>query len=153
MEEGKPSQTAIAPAVLRAAHQILDQKPRILDDPIAVGLVEGSDREQILEQATALNSRQMKSWRSLFVMRSRYAEDCLKEAAEKGVRQFVILGAGLDTFAYRQPEWATTFKIFEVDHPNTQGWKRERLKTASVAIPSNVVFVPCDFEKTDLSES
>src|SRR5262245_35010942 len=105
MEEGKPSQTAIGPAVLRAAHQILDQEPRILNDPIAVGLVEGSDREQILTRATELNGKGMKLARSLFVMRSRYAEDCLKEAAEAGVRQFVILGAGLDTFAYRQPEW------------------------------------------------
>lgn len=153
MEEDKPSQTAIGPAILRAAHQILDQEPRILDDPIAVGLVDGSDREQILEQATALNRRQMKLARSLFVMRSRYAEDCLKEAAETGVRQFVILGAGLDTFAYRQPEWATTFKIFEVDHPSTQGWKRERLKAGSVRIPLNLVFAPCDFEKTELSEA
>lgn len=86
-------------------------------------------------------------------MRSRYTEDCLAEAVhQREPRQYVILGAGLDTFAYRQPEWAKSLRIFEVDYPATQNWKRQRLHDAGIAIPENVHFAPIDFTATTLGD-
>ena len=87
-----------------------------------------------------------------FVVRSRYAEDCLKDVAQRGVCQYLILGAGLDTFAYRQPQWAHELTIYEVDHPTTQQWKYERLARAGIALPGNLQFTPVDFESASLSE-
>ena len=85
-------------------------------------------------------------------MRSRYAEDCLAESVSHGVRQYVLLGAGLDTFAYRQPLWARPLHVFEVDHPVSQQWKRRRLLAAGIAIPDNVRLAPVDFERVSLTE-
>jgi methyltransferase (TIGR00027 family) len=91
--------------------------------------------------------------KATFVMRSRYAEDCLAESFNNGARQYVALGAGLDTFAYRQPSWAASLRIFEVDHPATQRWKRRRLTEASISVPDNVSFVPVDFERVSLASA
>ena len=91
--------------------------------------------------------------RANFLMRSRYAEDCLAESLASGVKQYVVLGAGLDTFAYRQPAWASALRIFEVDFGATQKWKRERLATAKIEIPGNLAFVPMDLESVSLEES
>lgn len=152
MQERKASSTAIATAVQRAAHQSLDAEPKILDDPVAIGLVEGSTTTEIQAQRVTLQQPLFQLSRSLFVLRSRFVEDQLAEAATRGVRQYVILGAGLDTFAYRQPAWAADLRIFEVDHPDSQAYKRECLVRARAAIPHNVVFCPLDFERTTLLE-
>jgi methyltransferase (TIGR00027 family) len=88
--------------------------------------------------------------RAFMVARSRYAEDKLAAAAANGVRQYVVLGAGLDTFAYRNP--FRHVRVFEVDHPATQAWKRERLQTAGIAIPNELSFVAVDFERQKLDE-
>jgi methyltransferase (TIGR00027 family) len=85
--------------------------------------------------------------------RSRYAEDQLARAVERGTRQYVILGAGLDTFAYRNPHAQRDLRVFEVDHPATQEWKRERLAAAGIAIPASVTFAPVDFEHQTLQEA
>ena len=82
--------------------------------------------------------------------RSRYAEDGLAGAVADGVRQYVVLGAGLDTFAYRNPY--ADLRVFEVDHPATQAWKREQLQAAGIAIPQSLTFVPVDFERQTLAE-
>jgi methyltransferase (TIGR00027 family) len=147
-----PSLTAVLPALLRAAHQVFDARPLILDDPVAVGLVERSTEREILANAELLQTSAMKRLRSSFVLRSRYAEDCLAEVAEH-VGQYVILGAGFDTFAYRQPAWAKRLRIFEVDHPATQRGKEERLAKADVWVPPNLSFVPIDFERASLRRS
>jgi methyltransferase (TIGR00027 family) len=84
--------------------------------------------------------------------RSRIAEDAMAEAVERGTRQIVILGAGLDTFALRSPHGAREIRVYEVDHPATQAWKRQRLEESQIAIPSSLVFVPVDFEREDLGE-
>lgn len=152
MPERQASNTAIITAVLRAAHQILDAHPKILDDPVAIGLVEGSSTADIRTQESDLQQPLKRLARSLFVMRSRFAEDQLAEAVQAGVRQYVLLGAGLDTFAYRQPAWARPLQIIEVDQPASQAFKRERLGHAGVAIPDNVTFCPLDFERTSLQE-
>ncbi len=152
MPERQASKTAIGPAVLRAAHQLLDADPKILQDPLAIGLVEESSEAEIRAQESDLQHPFNRLMRSLFVMRSRFAEDQLAEAIKAGVRQYVLLGAGLDTFAYRQPEWARSLQIIEVDHPASLAFKRERLGHARVAIPDNVAFCPIDFESTGLQE-
>lgn len=90
--------------------------------------------------------------RAFLVVRSRYAEDQLASAFAAGVRQYVILGAGLDTFAYRNPWREAGLRVFEVDHPASQEWKRSRLRKAKIAIPDGVRFAPIDFEAQSLAE-
>ena len=152
MQEKQASWTATYTAVLRAAHQILDATPKILDDPVAVGLVEGASEADIRAQAADLQQPLQRLARACLVLRSRFAEDHLAEAVKAGVRQYVILGAGLDTFAYRQPAWATTLRVMEVDHPASQAFKRHYLHHAHVAVPDNVAFCPIDFERTTLQQ-
>ena len=152
MEQKGRSVTAEVVAILQALHQTLDASPKILDDPIAPLLIDPTGE---IYQATIAfldsASRSVKSsFRTVFNMRSRYTEDCLAESVVRGVRQYVILGAGLDTFAYRQPAWASSIRIYEVDHPASQEWKRGRLEAAKVRVPENLVFAPIDFEKTSL---
>ena len=97
----------------------------------------------------ARDERFSRAMRAFLVARSRYAEDRLKEAVAAGVSQYVLLGAGLDTFAYRNPH--TQLRVFEVDHPATQQWKRELLASSGVAIPASLRYVPVDFEVQTLS--
>src|SRR5262249_45863392 len=120
-------------------------------DPIAPRLIEADDDRGWL--APLLNHPFAKGWRAGFALRARYAEDCLAEGVQNGVRQYVILGAGLDTFAYRQPSWARSLRIYEIDHPITQQWKRDRLKAADITVPRNVRFVPIDFERSLLADA
>jgi methyltransferase (TIGR00027 family) len=153
MRTGAGSDTAIFAALQRAAHQILDDTPRILDDPIAVGLSPGSTEEAIRKGAAELQQPLMKVLRSNFVFRSRFAEDSLRDAVEAGVRQCVVLGAGFDTFAYRQPPWSRELRIFEVDHPASQDLKKRRLEKLSIRVPANLSFCPVDFERVTLEAS
>lgn len=125
----------------RAMHQVIDGEPKVLHDPIAVAIV---GREN-LETEDSLGSRTM---RAFMVARSRYAEDKLAAAVRNGVRQYVVLGAGLDTFAYRNP--FPDVRVFEVDHPATQAWKRDRLRAAGIELPKQFAFVAVDFEKQAL---
>ena len=152
MEEERPSVTAENAAVMRAIHQTIDGEPKILDDPISQRLIDTQgevykSRLELLERLPTLTRLRLKAG---FPMRSRFAEDCLAEAFGDGVRQYVLLGAGLDTFAYRQPPWANSLRLFEVDHPATQQWKRKRLEGAGISLPINLSFVPVDFEKVSL---
>jgi methyltransferase (TIGR00027 family) len=89
--------------------------------------------------------------RIFIAVRTRFAEDALAAAMERGVRQLVVLGAGLDTYAYRSP-WRDRLRIFEVDHPATQAWKRQRLADAAIPIPNSLTFAPIDFEHQTLAE-
>jgi len=133
----------------RALHRILDDEPKILDDSIAARLLgDEFDRYRMLVRFFPFSAL----IRANFIMHSRYAEDCLAESLRDGVGQYVLLGAGLDTFAYRQPEWASSLRIFEVDYPATQNWKRGRLTAANIPIPTNVTLVPVDFERISLQE-
>src|SRR6266567_1606570 len=145
METGKPSRTALRVAIRRAAHQIADP-PSVLDDPIALRLI-GPGHENDLERAMHPVGRDFRAFMSA---RSRYAEDHLGQAVAAGVRQYVILGAGLDTFAYRNP--FQDLRVFEVDFPATQEWKRSLLADASIPRPANLTFVPLDFEHKTLSD-
>jgi methyltransferase (TIGR00027 family) len=151
MEPTQRSRTIEIPAVMRALHQTVDGDPKILTDPIAPRLIDADDDRSWL--VPLLSHPFAKQWRAGFALRSRYAEDCLAERVQSGVRQYVVLGAGLDSFAYRQPRWAGSLRIYEVDHPITQQWKRHRLKTAGIAIPSNLTFVSTDFESASISDA
>jgi methyltransferase (TIGR00027 family) len=132
----------------RAAHQVLDHGS-ILDDPFAMRILR-EDETDVLQFA---NAHPLASIGRLFTAaRSRIAEDALSAAVERGIRQIVILGAGLDTFALRNPHGARQIRVYEVDHPATQAWKRQRLAEAQVAFPPSLVLVPVDFERDDLGE-
>jgi methyltransferase (TIGR00027 family) len=146
------SRTAIGVATLRAAHQLLDGEPKVLVDPIAELLLDPEARALVHSNPPSLQTVGAKALRAHVITRSRWAEDRLAEAAGRGIGQLLVLGAGLDSFAYRQPEWARGLRIFEVDHPDSQRVKRERLAAGGVALPGNLEFVPIDFEQTRLAE-
>ena len=149
MKPNEPSRTALMIARQRAAHQLLDHGS-ILDDPFAVTVL-GEGENDVLQFATA---NPLASIGRLFTAaRSRIAEDALSRALERGMRQIVILGAGLDTFALRNPHTAREILIYEVDHPATQAWKRQRLAEARIAVPPWLTFVPVDFEREDAGEN
>jgi methyltransferase (TIGR00027 family) len=148
----KASKTALSVAMLRAVHQILDAQPKILDDPIA-GILLGDEFDR---KIAGYHDRAREPWvmelRSQVVLRSRFAEERLAEAVRRGAGQYAILGAGFDTFAYRQPDWACTLQIFEVDHHGTQEEKRQRLAHAGIPKPANLEYVAIDFESISLGE-
>ncbi|MDX2171246.1 MAG: SAM-dependent methyltransferase [Deltaproteobacteria bacterium] len=152
MHASQPSQTAERAALLRAAHRRLDAPP-ILDDPLAGRLVGAARIAELRAQRRARDPIVLQRLRASIAIRSRYAEDCLRDALVRGVRQYVILGAGLDSFAYRCELPADALRVFEVDHPATQAWKRERLAAAGIAEPDRVHFVPCDFERQALHDA
>ena len=140
MKANSPSATALRVAMRRAAHQIMDD-PKVFCDPLALRMV-GSENEsapqldpRLLEQ-TPLESR----LRAFLAARSRYAEDELHIAIKQGVNQYVVLGAGLDTFAYRNPYPGDVLHVFEVDHPTTQSWKHAYLEEADIPIPRTLTF-------------
>ena len=149
MIEDKASRTALRVAMRRAAHQILDH-PKVLDDPIAIRILPDEAQRRVQTESPWQTPGE-RSLRAFMVTRSRYAEDRLAAAISRRATQYVLLGAGLDTYAYRSS--SSTLRIFEVDHPATQEWKRERLRIGNIAIPANVEFVPVDFESQTLDEA
>jgi methyltransferase (TIGR00027 family) len=147
MKPNEPSRTALIIARQRAAHQALDHGA-ILYDPFALKILR-EDEKDVLQFA---NAHPLASIGRLFTAaRSRIAEDASSRAVERGVRQIVILGAGLDTFALRNPHGAQ-IRIYEVDHPATQAGKCERLAEAQIALPPWLIFAPVDFEQDDVGE-
>lgn len=162
VEEGRPSASAVISAMCRAAHMLWDEPPKIFEDSFALPL-SGCNREDALktqmeqlqaEVAQATNPEFAPTLRrsvtAAVVTRSRYLEEEVDQAVVRGVFEYVILGAGLDSFAYRRPELAKVLHIFEVDHPATQAWKLTRLRAAGVELPANLSLVPVDFEKESL---
>jgi methyltransferase (TIGR00027 family) len=147
MQSGQPSRTARAAAVHRAVHQVLD-KGRIFADPLALRIL-GEDAEALVRDAGQNPYR--RAMRLFIAVRTRFAEDALTQAVAHGVRQLVVLGAGLDTYAYRGA-MRDRLRIFEVDHPATQAWKRQRLAEADIPLPRTLTFAPVDFERETLGE-
>jgi methyltransferase (TIGR00027 family) len=149
MDQAVASRTALSVALRRAAHQIYDS-PVIFDDPIAVGILGPTYAEQLQRTPLRPDRPFSTGLRAFLVARSRYAEDNLRRAVSSGVEQYVLLGAGLDTFAYRNP--FAKLRVFEVDHPATQQWKRELLQRNNIAIPDSIAYTPVDFERQSLAE-
>jgi methyltransferase (TIGR00027 family) len=148
MKPDQASCTALMIARQRAAHQVLDHGS-ILNDPFAMKIL-CEDEKDVLQFANQHPSATI--GRLFTAARSRIAEDALSEAVERGIRQIVILGAGLDTFALRNPHGALGIRIYEVDHPATPEWKSERLAEAQIALPPWLIFAPVDFEQDDVGE-
>lgn len=151
MIEGRPSYTAMSVASHRAIHQLIDE-PKIFSDPLALAILgspTGPKWEKRLRQAKSGVARGL---RTFLAVRSQFAEDRLAIARARGVAQYVVLGAGLDTFAYRHQQDGAELRIFEVDHPSTQAWKRRRLSEAGIAHSPALTFVPIDFEKQTLPD-
>lgn len=150
MQDAQFSRTAIRVAARRAAHQVLD-RPLVLEDPIALEMVGPEAVAQIPTSTNTFLGRPGLALRAFLVARSRLAEDELARAIHRGTAQYVILGAGLDTFAYRHADAATSLRVFEVDHPATQEWKRRKLAMSSIAVPASLTFAPVDFERQTLA--
>ena len=144
---GKTSLTAVGAAVFRAAHLVLDDDPKVFEDPFAFALsgASGLLKEHantvltrfVARLGTEAGPRVFRYLRALTVMRSRYAEDELYLAIGRGLTRYVILGAGLDSFAYRHPGLTSSAQVLEVDHPVIQKWKKERLLELRLHQPSN----------------
>jgi methyltransferase (TIGR00027 family) len=147
MQGGQPSRTALSAAGHRAAHQVLEHG-RFFYDPLALRIL-GPDAMAMVREAAEDPSR--RRMRVFIALRTRFAEDALAAAAARGAGQLVVLGAGLDTYAYRSP-FRKRLQIFEVDHPATQAWKRERLADAGISIPEWLTFAPIDFERETLAD-
>ena len=138
-----PDSTAVRVALWRALHVQVDSPPHVLEDEIGLQLVapdEGWRRRPDMDpQGT-------RGYRASIVARARFVEDLVAEQADSGVAQYVILGAGLDTFAQRRPEFASRLRVFEVDQPGTQAWKRRRLVDVGFGVPEWLRLVPVNFE-------
>jgi len=153
MDAARPSCTALRVAIRRAAHQLYDARPLVFDDPIAVAILgpHAAEIERTPGRDPGNRPRPFSiSLRAFLVARSRYAEDQLAHAVARGLTQYVLLGAGLDTFAHRNPR--AQLRVFEVDHPATQTWKRDLLLDSNLPVPANLAYVPVDFERQSLAE-
>src|SRR5262245_36465576 len=147
MEVGSPSRTAVMTATHGAAHFLIDDPPKILADSFARAFAGFSSDDEFLAAVDSYAFPDFAANRALFALRNRYAEDQLAAAVASGTAQYVILGAGLDSFAYRRPEALSRLQIFEVDHPSSQAWKRARLTELGVEAQPTLRFVPIDFER------
>ncbi|MFM7385434.1 MAG: class I SAM-dependent methyltransferase, partial [Betaproteobacteria bacterium] len=144
-----PSRTAMGAAMQRAAHQLLE-RPRVFDDPLAMTILGDEQLNSLRLNLEQYRSPVSRFLRAALVARSRFAEDELARAYAKGIRQYLLLGAGLDSFAYRNP--FDDLRVFEIDHPATQAWKRQQLADAAIAVPQSLNFVAIDFEQQSLAE-
>lgn len=143
---GSYSRTALATASMRAAHQVIDARPLILDDPLALRILGDNAADGIKNALERYQNPRGMALRAHVVLRSRFCEDRLAEAVRNGVRRYLILGAGFDTFALRQPEWARKLEIVEIDHPATQAEKLSRMARSGLTTPDNLRFIPMDFQ-------
>jgi methyltransferase (TIGR00027 family) len=146
MRAGEPSRTALGAAAYRAIHQTLEGGV-IFRDPFAARILDDETRGGLDDMASDLSLRPM---RLMIAARSRFSEETLAACVARGVRQVVVLGAGLDTFSLRNPH--AGLRVFEVDYPATQAWKRERLEQAGLAVPDTLTFAPVDFERQSLAD-
>jgi methyltransferase (TIGR00027 family) len=152
MDERGPSQTAIRTAMRRAAHYLQDAEPKILADTYARSFAGFSSDEELLSALRAVPLGDIPWMRTPFVIRNRFAEDELANAVAQGISQYVILGAGLDSFAYRRPDSMRHIEVFEVDHPASQTWKRRRVMELEIPVPPTLHYIPVDFEVQTLTD-
>jgi methyltransferase (TIGR00027 family) len=150
MRANEPSQSMIYAARCRAAHQLLDRPP-IFEDPVAVGLISEASEAGVLAAVDEQCAPFSTLLRSLFALRSRFVEERLAEAVVRGVPQYVVVGAGLDTFAWRQPAYARAIRIFYVDHSCSLGWAIAQFRRRGLETPSNLSFVAADLEAQELA--
>ncbi len=137
--------TAVRVALWRALHVQVDSPPHVIEDEVGLKLVAPADGWQKRPDMSPFT----RAFRASIVVRARFIEDLVEEQVAHGVEQYVILGAGLDTFAQRRPEIASRLVVFEVDRPGPQAWKRQRLIDLGFGVPSYLRLVPVDFEAGD----
>ena len=142
----EPDSTAVRVALWRALHVELDGSPHVLDDTVGLSLAEPEEGWRERGDMHPIGTSGFRAW---IVARARFVEDLVVEEFGRGVEQYVILGAGVDTFAQRRPDIASQLTIFEVDQPEASAWKRERLVDAGYGVPDWLRLVPVDFERTD----
>ncbi|WP_411123832.1 class I SAM-dependent methyltransferase [Streptomyces sp. x-19] len=142
-ENEVPDSTAVRVALWRALHVQVDPPPHVLEDEIGLRLAAPDDGWR---RRPDMDPRTTSGFRAAIVSRARFIEDLVAEQIDHGVTQYVILGAGLDTFAQRRPEIAARLRVFEIDQPGTQSWKRRRLIELGYGIPDWLRLVPVDFE-------
>jgi len=152
METYQPSRTAFRVALRRAVHQLTD-RPAVLNDPVAVAILGPRGAAELDSEVAKSGNSFSRSLRAFVAVRSRYAEDELAKAVGRGVKQYVVLGAGLDTFSYRNIYSDLGLRVFEVDHPATQAWKRQLLEAANMTVPRETTLVPVDFERQQLPDA
>src|ERR687888_2095488 len=138
----EPDSTAVRVALWRALHVEVDSPPHVLEDEVGLKLAAPDEGWRSRPDMSPFT----RPFRASIVARGRYIEDLVAEQAARGVGQYVILGAGLDTFAQRRPDLASGLLVFEVDRPAPQAWKRQRLVALGLGIPSYLRLVPVDFE-------
>ena len=141
----EPDNTAVRTALWRALHVQVDAKPYIIEDEVGLKLIAPKEDWR---QRPDMHPEFTKRIRASIVARARFIEDLIIEQSRKGITQYVILGAGLDSFAQRRPEIASQLQIFEIDQPDTQAWKQQRLIELGFGIPEWLCFVPVNFETT-----
>jgi len=141
--DGTPDSTAARVALWRALHVEIDPPPHVLNDQIGLKLL-APDQDWI--RRGDMDAQFTRPFRASVVARARFIEDLVEEQAARGPSQYVILGAGLDSFAQRRPDIASRLKVFEIDQPGTQAWKRRRLIDLGFGAPDWLRFVPVDFE-------
>jgi methyltransferase (TIGR00027 family) len=144
------SRTALRVAMRRASHQVLD-RPVVFEDPFAIRILPPDAAAEIGKDAARESHPFARAMRAFMAVRSRFAEDEFAGAVTHGVRQYVALGAGLDTFAWRNPHRDSGVRIFEVDHPATQAWKRDLIAQANLP-DTAATYVPVDFERQSLND-
>ena len=137
----KPDNTAVRTALWRALHIQVDAKPYIIEDEIGLQLVAPD-----YDWQERPDMKYTKRLRASIVARARFVEDLIIEENEKGIDQYIILGAGLDTFAQRRPDIVSGIHIYEIDQPDTLAWKQQRLIELGFSVPDSLHFVPVDFE-------
>ena len=151
-EPRPPSQTAQVAAMCRAVHAIRGSEPKLLADTLARPLLGYADDQSLLDHFDAQPLSRFPGIDTVFALRSRYAEDEVAAAMDHGTTQYVILGADLDTFAYRRPDLCERVDVFEVDHPGSREWKRQRVAEVELVNPARLRQVPVDFERDVLSD-
>ena len=170
MIESSPSRTALATSLMRALHSRRDPSP-LLDDPWGDRLVPNSERDGFCQRILSRMDSEtrvvaLRAPDSILddfllsnaaypgvIIRSRYSEDALREATNRGARQYVLIGAGFDSFALRRPAFSETLEIFEIDHPATQAFKVQRIKDCGIQLPPSVHFVSANLANEDLAEA
>jgi methyltransferase (TIGR00027 family) len=165
MEVGKLNSGALISAIWRAEYLLWDDQPRIFEDSLALRLSGFESDSALRAEVDRIQSEIARSTGpdfaatmhrlllAMVVMRSRYVEDVVDQAVGRGISQYVILGAGLDSFGYRRLDLTKVLRVFEVDHPAAQAWKRSRLRETGIELPANLNLVPVDFEKNSLIDN
>jgi methyltransferase (TIGR00027 family) len=141
--QAEPDQTAVRVALWRAMHTLVDPPPHVLEDEIGLRLI---DPPEDWRDRGDMHPDGTRTFRASIVARSRFTEDLVVEQAGQGVAQYVLLGAGLDTFVQRRPEVAAGLQVFEIDQPGAQAWKRQRLAELGYGVPDRLHLVGDDFE-------